>query len=79
LFQLFIKGDAETLTRRHHELAERSGTFLFSALSPAAMPGYAMTEIHIWENAMAFDVHQLVPFMKLLLASTSAETPVTAP
>jgi threonine aldolase len=79
LFQLFIKGDAETLTRRHHELAERSGTFLFSALSPAAMPGYGMTEIHIWENAMAFDVSQLVPFMQLLLAPTSAETPVPTP
>ena len=68
LFQLFIKGDAEALTRRHHALAAASGIFLFSALGQAAIPGYGMTEIHIWENAMSFDVGQLAPFMAQLLA-----------
>jgi threonine aldolase len=68
LFQLFVQGDAEALTRRHHELAEASGTFLFSALGPSAMPGFAMTEMHIWENAMAFDLSCLAPFMAQLLA-----------
>jgi threonine aldolase len=72
LFQLLIKGDADTLMRRHHALATQSGIFLFSALSPAVIPGYAMTEIHIWENAMAFDVSQLAPFMAQLLAPTNA-------
>jgi threonine aldolase len=68
LFQLYIKGDAEVLTRRHHEMAAESGIFLFSALAPAAIPGYGMTEIHIWENAMAFDLSLLAPFMTQLLA-----------
>jgi threonine aldolase len=72
LFQLLIRGDAETLTRHHHKLAAESGTFVFSALGQAAIPGYGMTEIHIWENAMAFDLSLLVPFMTRLLAPSNA-------
>ncbi len=67
-FQLFVKGDADTLTRRHHALAAETGTFLFHSLMPSAVPGIAVTEIHVWENAMTFDVSRLVPFVESLLA-----------
>lgn len=67
MFQLFIKGDPDILTQRHHALAEETGTFLFYGLDPAAVPGYSTTELHIWENAMAFDIEQLAPFIEQLL------------
>ncbi len=66
-FQLFIRGDPEALTRRHKELADETGTFLFHGLNPTLVPGVGTTEIHCWENAMRFDVSQLEPFLSRLL------------
>lgn len=66
-FQLFIRGDADTLIKRHHALAGESGTFLFHNLLPSAVPGIAVTEIHIWGNAMTFDLDRLKPFIDSLL------------
>jgi threonine aldolase len=66
-FQLYLPGDAESLTRKHHELAAETGTFLFSALRPADVPGYAKTEIHCFENSMNFDLGRLPAFLESLL------------
>jgi threonine aldolase len=66
-FQLFIKGDPVVLAKRHHELAATTGTYLFHRLAPAAIPGFATTEMHIWENAAGCDLDCLVPFMSQLL------------
>lgn len=67
-FQLYIQGDPEALTEKHHALAQETGTFLFHGLYPTMVPGIAMTEIHCWENALAFDLSRLRPFLERLLA-----------
>lgn len=66
-FRMFIEGDAEALTNRHHELAKQTGTFLFHRLNPANVPGWATTEMHMFDNAAAFDLSQLHPFVARLL------------
>ncbi|MDH5631801.1 MAG: beta-eliminating lyase-related protein [Gammaproteobacteria bacterium] len=66
-FQLYLKGDAVTLMERHQQLAEEQGIFLFNALNPSAVPGYACTEIHAWENAARFDITRLETFLDMLL------------
>lgn len=66
-FQLFLPGDATSLTKKHHALAKETGTFLFSNLRPAGVPGYAMTEIHCFENSLSFDIQKLAPFVEALL------------
>ncbi|MFT7245174.1 MAG: threonine aldolase [Candidatus Azotimanducaceae bacterium] len=68
MFQLFLKGEPEALQARHDELSQTTGTYLFGGLSAAQMPGYAMTEIHCWENAMSFDESALNGFLTKLLA-----------
>ena len=67
-FQLFVRGDPEQMTQRHMEVAEETGTFLLFGLSPAAVPGLGVTEIHCWENALRFDLDSLRPFLKKWLA-----------
>ena len=67
LFQLYLKGDPVALTQRHHEIAAVTGTYLFHRLGPAPIPGFAMTEMHIWENASQLDLDCLAPFMTELL------------
>jgi len=68
-FQLFIEGDHEALSGRHHALAKETGTFLFHRLGPSPIPGIAMTEMHMFGNAMRFDIARLSPFMERLLAT----------
>ncbi|MEX0943971.1 MAG: beta-eliminating lyase-related protein [Pseudomonadales bacterium] len=67
MFQLFIEGNAEALTEKHHELAEETGTFLFHSLRPAAVPGFAWTEVHVFENGARFDASTIAPFMDQLM------------
>ena len=67
-FRVYIEGDAATLTERHLELAEQTGTWLWGGLTPSAIPGIATTELHIWENGMAFDLDKLEPFLAQLLS-----------
>jgi threonine aldolase len=67
-FQLFIEGDPQALTEKHHEIARDSGTYLFGRLSASAVPGFATTEMHMFGNAMQFDLDTLAPFMERLLA-----------
>lgn len=66
MFRLFIEGDAERLMARHTALARETGTFLFHQLSPSVVPGIAWTEVHVWENAMTFDLAGLTAVMKAL-------------
>lgn len=68
MFQLYIEGDAEALTEKHHELAEETGTFLFHSLRPAAVPGFGWTEVHVFESGARFDVSAIAPFIQQLLA-----------
>jgi len=63
-FQLYARGEAETLTEKHLQAAYETGTFLFHALRPTMVPGVAMAEIHCWENAMQFDLEQLPGFLE---------------
>ncbi len=66
-FQLYIQGDAEALIQKHMDLAEETGTFLFSRLNPTVVPEIATTEIHCWENAMKFDLDKLPAFLDRLV------------
>jgi threonine aldolase len=66
-FQLYIRGDRETLNQKHLALAEETGTFLFTNLRPTMAPGIAMTEIHCWENALQFDLERLPAFLERLV------------
>jgi hypothetical protein len=66
-FQLYIQGDPEALTQKHLELAQETGTFLFYSLGASMVPGIAMTEIHCWENSLAFDLDPLPGFLERLL------------
>lgn len=66
-FQVYIQGKAETLTQRHLELAQETGTFLFSSVSATMVPGIAMAEVHCWENSMAFDLEKLPGFLERLV------------
>jgi threonine aldolase len=68
-FQLFIEGDHEVLTERHHALARETGTYLFHRLGPSPIGGIATTEMHMFGNAMRFDTGRLAPFMEKLLGS----------
>jgi threonine aldolase len=70
MFQLFIQGDPEALTDRHVNLARETGTFLFHSLGASAVPGIAQTELHCWENALAFDLAALPPFIDRLLSTS---------
>lgn len=67
LFQVYFEGSREELVERHHQLAEATGTFLFRDLADAPIPGFAMTEMHMFENAMKFDLSKLAPFVERLL------------
>ena len=67
-FQVFLEGDVESLTVRHHDLARETGTFLFPRLSAASVPGFATTELHLWERAETFDLERLPAFLDALLA-----------
>jgi threonine aldolase len=66
-FQVYFEGSRTELVERHHGLAEETGTFLFRDLAEAAIPGFAMTEIHIFENGMRFDLGKLAPFVERLM------------
>jgi len=66
-FRVYIEGDAASLADRHLELAGQTGTWLFGGLTPSAVQGIATTELHIWENGMAFDLSKLEPFLQQLL------------
>ncbi|MBN1581331.1 MAG: threonine aldolase [Anaerolineae bacterium] len=68
MFQLYIRGDHQALTERHMVLAQETGTFLFYGLGPAPVPGMATTEVHCWENAVAFGLESLRPFVERLLS-----------
>jgi threonine aldolase len=70
IFQLFIQGDPEELIDRHMRLATETGTFLFSNLRASPVPGIAQTELHCWENALAFDIDMLPPFIERLLSTS---------
>jgi hypothetical protein len=67
-FQAYFEGSRESLVERHHRLAEETGTFLFRDLRDSGLPGFATTELHMFENAMRFDLSQLAPFLHRLLA-----------
>lgn len=67
-FQVYFEGDRQALVGRHHELAEETGTFLFRDLRDATLPGFATTELHMFGNAMRFDLAKLAPFVERLLA-----------
>ena len=66
-FQVYFEGHSKALVERHHQLAEATGTFLFRNVADAAIPGFAMTEFHMFENAMRFDLSKLRPFVERLL------------
>jgi len=70
MIQLFIQGDPEELTNRHMSLAQETGTFLFFNLSASPVPGIAQTELHCWENALAFDINELPAFIERLLLTS---------
>lgn len=67
-FHLYIRGDAAALTERHMALAKEMGTFLYHGLQPAALPGFAVTELRFEQNALTFDLEQLAPFVERLLS-----------
>lgn len=67
IFQIYIRGAAESLNERHLQLAEETGTFLFWNLGKSPVPGIAMTEIHCWEEAARFDFSEMGPFVERLL------------
>tara|TARA_R110002073_G_scaffold1364_3_gene9529 strand:- start:2322 stop:2552 length:231 start_codon:yes stop_codon:yes gene_type:complete len=52
IFQLFRRGDPETLIEKHEKLAQETGTYLLGQLSAAPIPGYSVMEVHCWENLM---------------------------
>jgi threonine aldolase len=66
-FQVYIQGDSEELTKKHLELAQETGTFLFYGLGTTMVPGISVTEIHCWENAMMFDLDALPSFLQRLV------------
>ena len=68
-FQIYVRGDPDALTQRHMTLAQEMGTFVFYSLGSTAVPGLATTELHCWENALAFDLRALAPFVERLLAA----------
>ncbi|MGE3073463.1 MAG: low specificity L-threonine aldolase [Dehalococcoidia bacterium] len=66
-FQVYFEGERDALVDRHHLLAGETGTFLFRDLRESGVPGLATTELHMFENAMNFDAHQLAPFLERLM------------
>lgn len=66
-FQVYIQGDPEALSKKHLELANETGTFLFFGLGATMVPGVATTEIHCWENSMKFDLEKLPSFLERLV------------
>ena len=67
MFQLFIEGDVDTLNHRADSLEEETGTCLFRRLSASTIPGIATTEVHIFENAMNFDLDLIEPSFQILM------------
>ncbi len=67
-FQVYIQGEPKSLTQTHLQLAQETGTFLFFSLGATMTPGIATTEIHCWENSLAFDLDKLPAFLEKLLA-----------
>ena len=48
-FAVYLDGDAEALDAAHLRLAERTGVWLFGAITKTPMPGVAMAEISVGE------------------------------
>ncbi len=67
MFQLYVEGDAKTLSDRIPVVEEETGTKLLRRFSPSNVPNLAMTEVHIFEHAMNFDMTRIEPFMEKLL------------
>lgn len=65
-FRIYVEGDHEALNARHLELAGETGTYVFPNLRPSPVPGIATGELHLWENAIAFDLDKLAPFLEQL-------------
>ncbi len=72
-FQLYIEGDREKLLDRHHELAAETGTFLFRNLNDSGFPGFATTEMHMFGNAMNFDLDRLVALYRPVARSVNTD------
>ncbi len=68
MFRIYLKGEPDELIERHDMLARETGTFLFHSFMPAPIPGFAMSEMHIWENALNFDLTKLGPFVNELVS-----------
>lgn len=68
IFQLYFKGELQSLQERHDKLAKETGIFLFGRLSETQIPGYGMAEVHCWENAMTFDESGLQDFLSKLVS-----------
>ena len=64
-----IQGDPDELIDRHMHLARETGTFLFYHIAASPVPGIAQTELHCWENALAFDLDALPSFIEELLST----------
>ena len=67
MFQVFVEGEAETLNERIKLAKEQTGSDVLRSFMATAVPSQSMTEVHVFENAMAFDTARIDPFMKILL------------
>ena len=67
MFQLILEGDATSLNEKNKTCEEQTGSRLFRNFMPTAFEGLAMTEIHVFQNAMGFDLTRIEPYMKKLL------------
>ena len=69
-FQLYIDRDPKTLLKRHMQLAQETGSFLFFWLDAAPVPGFSKTEIQCMEYATDIDLERLQSFVSQLLEET---------
>ena len=67
MFQLILEGDADSLNERNKLCEEETGNKLFRSFLPTAFDGLSMTEVHVFEHAMGFDVALIKPFVAQLL------------
>jgi len=65
-FQVYLEGEVTALQEAHGQVASDTGSFVFGGFRTTALPGVSMAEVHCWENAMAFDLNGLLPFLETM-------------
>ncbi len=74
MFHLHLAADADALTEARDRIADDTGVWLASRFVPGAIPGHAMTELHVGDNGLEAEDAVVLPLYARLLDEARANT-----